>query len=165
MNLKATFSIVILFAIGIPILLLSCNGTVDPEGEFLNRPLTIRSGTSFGMCIGHCQKEVEITEQNVAVTLKSFRSKEQYPDKTCSIQTDSDDWQTLGQSLNREAFYQLPDTIGCPDCADGGAEWIEIEENDKKYRVTFEYGTDISQIGPLLTKVRALRGGYIHRCQ
>lgn len=95
----------------------------------------------------------------------SFRDKEQYPDKTCSSQTDSDEWQALAQSLNREAFYQLPDTMGCPDCADGGAEWIEIEEDDKKYRVTFEYGADIPQIAPLLAKVREIREGYILRCQ
>lgn len=165
MTTKAHFFIAVLFGLGFLILFSSCNRVMNPEGESVSQPLTIRSGTSFGMCVGHCQKQVEITGQIVTVEFKSFRDKDQYPDKACSNQTDSEEWQALVQSLNREAFHQLPDTIGCPDCADGGAEWIEVEEGDKKYRVTFEYGTDIPEIGPLLTKVRELREGYTSQCQ
>jgi hypothetical protein len=29
--------------------------------------------------------------------------------------------------------------IGCPDCADGGAEWLELGFEKEVKRVTFEY--------------------------
>ncbi|CAF4619589.1 unnamed protein product, partial [Rotaria socialis] len=35
----------------------------------------------------------------------------------------------------------LDDCIGWPDCAGGGAEWIEVNWSTKSKLVTFEYGT------------------------
>ena len=33
----------------------------------------------------------------------------------------------------------MDEIIGCPDCADGGAEWIEITSGETSHKVTFEY--------------------------
>ena len=39
-------------------------------------------------------------------------------------------------------FRNLEEVIGCPDCADGGAEWIEITTKDLNHKVTFEYNNE-----------------------
>ena len=55
----------------------------------------------------------------------------------------------------------LDDRIGCPDCADGGAEWIEIDSMDGVKRVTFENGQTVNGIEPLVEKLRQLRNQYL----
>ena len=142
----------------------SCTTVAEPEGDLSAAPLVIRSGTSFGMCMGYCYTEVAIASETTTLTGKSFRNKEQYPDKQCSSNTTQDDWQALRGLINREALRRLPQTIGCPDCADGGAEWIEVEEGNSTHRVTFEYNSNVPEIGPLLNKVRESRNRQRQQC-
>jgi hypothetical protein len=51
---------------------------------------------------------------------------------------------------------QLDSIFGCPDCADGGAEWIEINTIDKKHKITFEFGKEPEELKSLL--------GYLKTC-
>ncbi len=143
----------------------ACSTVADPEGERQPAALVIRSGTSFGMCAGYCYSEVTIAAGATTVARKSFLDRANYPDKQCTGSAVGDDWQQLQRLINREVLRQLPETLGCPDCADGGAEWIEIEEGENTYRITFEYNTDIPEIGPLLSKVREIRNRQIRQCQ
>ena len=55
------------------------------------------------------------------------------------------------------AITRLEGVHGCPDCADGGAEWIEIDTGSGPIRVTFEFGDTLPGIGPLQAEIRALR--------
>lgn len=60
-------------------------------------------------------------------------------------------------SLNTNGFLALPTTIGCPDCADGGAEWLEIElKNGIKHKVTFEYNNEPSLLKDYILKLREM---------
>lgn len=54
-------------------------------------------------------------------------------------------------------FDQLSETYGCPDCADGGAEWVEVERSRMGRRVTFEFGKPPERIGALVSSLRAVR--------
>jgi hypothetical protein len=150
---------------GISMVFHACSTAADPEGERQPAALVIRSGTSFGMYAGYCYSEVTIAAEATTVARKSFRDKNNHPDKQCTVPAGQDDWQQLQRLINREALQELPETIGCPDCADGGAEWIEIEEGENTCRITFEYNTDIPEIGPLLNKVREIRNRQIQQCQ
>jgi len=47
-------------------------------------------------------------------------------------------WVRLTNSINIKSFYTLPHTIGCPDCTDGGGEWIEVVCSLSSYKVTFD---------------------------
>jgi len=39
-------------------------------------------------------------------------------------------------------FFNLPAVIGCPDCADGGSEWIELELNHGEiHRANWDYSS------------------------
>jgi hypothetical protein len=48
--------------------------------------------------------------------------------------------------------------FGCPDCADAGAESVEVFGLDWSKRVTFDHGAPMPELQPLLGRVRALRG-------
>jgi hypothetical protein len=67
------------------------------------------------------------------------------------------EWDSLIESVNMDSLLSLDDIIGCPDCADGGGEWIEITKVDMLKRVTFEYGKTVEPIQSLIEKVRVIR--------
>lgn len=102
-----------------------------------NNITQLNYGTSFGFCTGYCKRDVTIKSTKATFTCSSW-----YPDVQKLTKTD-----TVGSSavdsicnLRTKSFFNLAETIGCPDCADGGAEWLEIElTNGKKHKVTFEY--------------------------
>ena len=52
------------------------------------------------------------------------------------------------------------DVIGCPDCADGGAEWIEVVTSDGSKKITFESGDSLDTIHPLIDRLRTLQTQY-----
>jgi len=45
---------------------------------------------------------------------------------------------------------------GCPDCADGGAEWVEISFDTLKHRVTFEFLNEPEELTPIVSALREL---------
>jgi hypothetical protein len=117
--------------------------------------ILIKTGASFGMCVGHCITKVEINPQQITMLRQSWRS--QIADKTCNRAIMSQEWENLVKVLDFNTFVQLPETIGCPDCADGGAEWIEITYGEQRKKVTFEFGKEVAQISELLAQTRKIR--------
>ncbi|CAF1237034.1 unnamed protein product [Rotaria sp. Silwood1] len=69
-------------------------------------------------------------------------------------------WEQLVSSLNLKTFLALDNTIRCPDCADGGAEWIQVDWLDGTKHVTFDYGRTIDGIEDLIKKLRQIREEY-----
>ena len=67
------------------------------------------------------------------------------------------EWQDIVQLAERSSFDGLPEVIGCPDCADGGAESLEISGPGVRKSVKFDHGANVPQIQPLLDRVRVLR--------
>jgi hypothetical protein len=66
----------------------------------------------------------------------------------------------LTRTVHRTRLPHPSPGCGCPDCADGGAEWLEIDGK----RVTLEFRSDLEPIRPLLQQVRALRARFeLHR--
>ena len=49
-------------------------------------------------------------------------------------------WAELQTLIDFLVMQDLEDVIGCPDCADGGATYIELTQNGETKRVTFETG-------------------------
>ena len=49
---------------------------------------------------------------------------------------------------------------GCPDCADGGSEWVEITHEGITKRVTFEAYNSIPENNELVIQLRELRTYY-----
>jgi hypothetical protein len=131
--------------------------------------LVIRSGTSFGECMGYCRTMLEVDSLDLVFSEFGWGDTVRYPTKRQSGKLTASERQCLMSSVNIDEFMKLDTVIGCPDCADGGAEWIEIERKGVTRRVTFEYGHSIPAIQNMLDRIRLLRedfragNSYIYR--
>jgi len=125
-------------------------------------PITIRTGTSFGMCVGNsCRKDYVFNGTSVTLSQGGTRTQTQTPDKTCERTISAADWTSLrAAAADLDAFRKQPNVIGCPDCADGGAEYIELQQNDSRHRVTFPFGKTIPGFEPLVNALRQQREAF-----
>jgi hypothetical protein len=119
----------------------------------------IKYGTSFGECYGYCRKEVEISSSKIIFEKKSWNL-EDYPIVTITDLNNEESWKNLLEKIDYESFQQLTPIIGCPDCADGGAEWLEIKKNYVVYKVTFEYGNEPEAVKDYIQVLRDLLESY-----
>ena len=132
------------------------NNPVVPTTPSKATVIEIKTGTSFGECGGYCKMEFVINSKNI-IYIKSSWDNSSYPEVKKEILISSDEWNSLVGNLDVKKFNLLPERIGCPDCADGGAEWIEISDGKATKKVTFEYGASISGIDPFVKKLREIR--------
>ncbi len=145
-----------LFIIIIPFLVLlsSCsNESTEPN---IDPDYLIKSGTSFGFCAGYCTREIEINDSEVTF-IASSRGTGDDPDLTLVENLTSTEWNSLLTLIDMDALLALDDVIGCPDCADGGAEWIQVMDGDTIKKITFEFNDSLETIQPLLDKLRVIR--------
>jgi hypothetical protein len=111
-------------------------------------------GTSFGECVGYCKHEVTIKSKAATYKCSSWNPTVQTLTKDTILNSSILD--SIG-SFNTNTFFKLPETIGCPDCADGGAEWLEIIlPNGDKHKVTFEYQHEPASIHDQIIKLREI---------
>jgi len=116
----------------------------------------IVSTTSFGMCVGYCTTRLEISEGQAVLIRdgRSGRGSAELPDQRFTQTLTDTEWQEFARLAARTDLSRLPATIGCPDCADGGAESLAI---NGERGVTFDYGASVAEAQPLLERIRALR--------
>jgi hypothetical protein len=119
----------------------------------------IRAETSFGFCIGYCKATLEIRAREMVLTEESTRG-DPLPLRRRSAAISAEEWNRLVGAVDRPRIESLPERIGCPDCADGGAESLEVVGSDWRRRVEFEAGASIADLQPLLERVRALRSRF-----
>jgi hypothetical protein len=116
---------------------------------------SIGYGTSFGMCIGYCLNSISVNNEKVTFSKTKHGST---PDtKTCTSTISAAEAKILKDLLDDSKIASLPKTIGCPDCADGGAEWVSVTSGTKEYKVVFEYGKAPKELAPVVTKLRVLK--------
>ncbi|MBI2547997.1 protease complex subunit PrcB family protein [Candidatus Woesearchaeota archaeon] len=131
--------------------------------NYLESPIkTIKYGTSFGECRGYCKRELTIMPppEITKITYSKYNTNYSLPDINDTDPFTTQQWIELLKVVDLEAFYALPERIGCPDCLDGGAEWIEIVEENESKRVTFEYGSSVPEIYTFLTTLRGMRDNF-----
>lgn len=118
------------------------------------------STTSFGMCVGYCTTRLEITEGQ-AVLIREARggrgAPQNLPERRYTAQLSASEWQDIQRLAANVDFDALPATVGCPDCADGGAEGLTVEGAGGSESVSLEFRASIPQAQPLLDRVRAIR--------
>lgn len=120
-------------------------GTNDSE-------LVIRSGWSFGFCVDTCNGATEITSSGATLRVPN-KSNPLLPEKATAGAVTAAEWETLSSS-----FATLPEgVIGCPDCADEGREWFEVERAGIKKRVDISCGRTITGAERFQATVRTIR--------
>ena len=120
-----------------------------------------KTGTSFGFCLGYCLSELTISANDADYVLYGWDENDPvFRPVAISDTVDSNDWEDLNTQFNFELFMNLDSIIGCPDCADGGAEWFEIVTNDTVERVTIEYGDSLEGLNNYIDLLRSVRHSF-----
>jgi hypothetical protein len=139
----------------IPVLFILLAFTVTSQCKKDKNEITqIVYGKSFGECLGYCIKEMNVSNDKIFIEESSWDT--ELTPMTCSGNISADEWQDLVNSVNIDEFFNLDEVIGCPDCTDGGAEWIEIKTGDSVHKVTFEYGNAPDAVNKYIEKLRAI---------
>ena len=138
----------------------SCMNSFTPQNGPDTTGLIIRTGTSAGMCVGYCAFDYVFNGTSVTLTQSSTRMQSGITPKSCQSTISQADWDALRQSANLDAFSKQPVVIGCPDCTDAGAEYVEIEQGDQKHRVTIPFAQTIPGFEPLLKALRSQRATF-----
>ena len=134
--------------------LVSCAQEPAPPGR-IDR---ILATTSFGMCVGYCITQLEITQASAVLErLPGGRGGNSVPPQRFELKLSAAEWQEIAQLADPASFDGLPEVIGCPDCADGGAESLEVSGPGVRNSVKFDHGANVPRLQPLLDRVRALR--------
>ena len=144
-----------IYLLGILLVMASCSGK-DEAGI-----IQINYGTSFGECLGYCQFDMKLEPGLVTYSRSGWM--DSVVTITCSEALEDASWNSIMTVLETDAFFALPDRIGCPDCADGGAEWIEIETaNGEKHKVIFEYHNEPAALEEYAAGLRDLKDRSEH---
>lgn len=74
--------------------------------------------------------------------------------KNCDEDISGDDFTQLTEKIVLADFAHLDDRIGCPDCADGGLEWIRIATPESDKEVVYEFGKEPDAVKPFIGILR-----------
>jgi hypothetical protein len=116
----------------------------------------ILRGTSFNMCVGYCTEMLAVDGMTLRLTQQSYNAAK-YPTRTRTQPLTQADVDRLLGLVHPAEIMSVEGVHGCPDCADGGAESLEVVGADWRKSVTFEHGARMPELQPLLDRVRTLR--------
>lgn len=136
--------------------LVACDEATTSASPGINR---VVSTTSFGMCVGYCKTTLEIAPGQAVLTREAWGrgAGANLPTQRFTATLSPAEWKDIAQSAAEAKIGGLPDVIGCPDCADGGAETLTIVNAGGEKTIKFDHGADIKEAQALLARVRALR--------
>lgn len=124
------------------------------------------STTSFGMCVGYCTTRLEITESQ-AVLIREARggrgAPQNLPAQRYATPLSAAEWQEIQRLASQADLTRVPDVVGCPDCADGGAEGLTIESGAGSESVSLEFRAELPAAQGLLSRVRGIRDRLMPR--
>ncbi len=147
-----------------PILLFfSCAEDEDVLLTYNSDIISIEYGTSFGECLGYCIRSIEITGMDVEFDASGMTVTDKLPDINISGEITIEDWENLVNKIDFVVFRNLEEVMGCPDCNDGGAEWIEITTSELSHKVTFEYYNEPEEVQNYIDDLRNLMEQYEER--
>ena len=129
------------------------------KNDEVNNVEEIGYGTSFGMCAGYCLNNVAIVNSG-KITFSKSNNGTNPNTKTCTKAITEADINALKALVTIDKFSKLPEVIGCPDCADGGAEWVSLRLNGEIKKVTFEYGKEPEELKDMVAKLREIKESF-----
>lgn len=134
----------------------SCDNDSSPMCNCGASKIVVKGGTFFGECAGYCKTEIEICKTSVVFTASSWNDPD-FPDTSISGTVSGEEWNLVVDAIDMELLLEFEDVIGCPDCADGGGEWIEVTFDESAKKITFEYGDTLEPIQILIDQLRIIR--------
>lgn len=116
-------------------------------------------GTSFGECLGYCNREI-VVSGGVVFTKSGWDIGGTLPDSSCEYIFIRDPLPDYLDDIDINTFLAMDEVIGCPDCADGGAEWLELGFENEVKRVTFEYMNEPDEFKAVIPSLRELMDSF-----
>jgi hypothetical protein len=134
----------------LPLVLSACDGSATSASDVS----LIEWTSSFGFCLpeAYCTTRLQVEGRQAVLTLESRQSPAVRTETTLS----SAEADALAEAAADARFEELPAVVGCPDCADGGAETVRVIAAGDEDAVTFEYNSELEELEPLLGRLRAL---------
>ncbi len=117
----------------------------------------VRYGTFNGECLAYCSRSIEVSSTRVLFTATVSSPTISVAPFSSEIAMNQDDVAQLRLLLASTTANGLPDRIGCPDCDDSGAEWVEVNSGGPVRRITFEFGKSPAQLKPLVDWLSAMQ--------
>ncbi len=135
--------------------------------EKLSDNKQINYGTSFGFCVGLCNEDIYINSKTTTYTnFGNDFNNDTVETITCKSETVKEDWDKLEDLLIPSDFFSLKKSHGCPDCADGGSEWVElILEDGSSHKVTFEYENAPEEMKSYVNVLREISDTKAAQCK
>lgn len=128
------------------------------QSKTKDKLIQINYGTEFGRCRGYCVHTTLITPKKVSYIDRVRGDTIKNPTKSKTIKIRPSYWDSLVTLYKSSNLMTLPDVIGCPGCADGGIEWIEIvKSSGVRKKIKFDYFKDMGQLNPLLDAINPVR--------
>ncbi|MBI3239679.1 MAG: hypothetical protein HYZ43_12700 [Flavobacteriia bacterium] len=121
-----------------------------------NSVLSIKHGTSFGHCRGYCIKEIRFTPSTVIYNELS-RDSLNFPVKEHSGDFSQAQLDELTAKIDWKKWEALDSIIGCPDCADRGAEYLIISTTSGTKKVLYDAHSTPEGLENILTLIREKR--------
>jgi hypothetical protein len=133
-------------------------------GEFSNRSDNfeyVKYGTSFGECLGYCVNSISLDGSEIVLLREGWNIEGGLPDIKITESLQDSIWLKITQEIDFSAFSKLDTILGCPDCTDGGAEWLEVSYKGDIHKVVFEYMNEPEILELCIPRLRDLMEGYI----
>jgi hypothetical protein len=112
-------------------------GTIE-LGEGAEGLALAGAGWSFGLCLGYCVADLVVDGDELIVTGRGRAGEAPLYENRGSL---TDEGRArLDDALSALADASLAPVYGCPDCADGGAAWLDVVRDGEIQRVEMGYG-------------------------
>ncbi|MEJ2884291.1 hypothetical protein [Pedobacter sp. GR22-6] len=118
----------------------------------------ITHGSSFGHCQGMCNKELKLYPKKTE--FKTWSNGPGISQLEKGVATTGKDYEAILAKIDVKKFKRLKNTYGCPDCADGGAEWISLKMGFSTKKVTFEFGNPPEELKSINDDLRKVQESF-----
>ena len=96
------------------------------------------AGWSFGMCLGLCNADLVVQEEGLVLTARDRENEAPLYENRASLTEKG--LERIGAAVDRLSGVALDPVYGCPDCADGGAFYLELTRDGVSTRHDMEFG-------------------------
>lgn len=135
-------------------ILAGCN--TAKEASKTNSVLSIVHGTSFGHCRGYCIKEIHFSASSLDYKEVS-RDTVNFPVKETTEKFTQSQLDELATQIDWKKWEALDSIIGCPDCADRGAEYLIISSEKGTKKVLYDAHSTPEGLENILKTIREKR--------
>jgi hypothetical protein len=120
----------------------------------------VRYGTMYGECVAYCSRSIEVFSTRVKFSASGFGPINGRAPISSEISLSRQEQVEVRRLISGTSVEGLPERIGCPDCDDSGAEWIEVNRDGHLERITFEKGKSPVQLRPLVEWLSAMQDRF-----